>query len=130
MFIVLRWREKGGGAFLGRGWKSHFLAFVFAPLDHSSVSAAAFFWSSTACFAAAASAFLALPAAFFELSTAAFLPAMIGLGRRCVCKRVVGSTKWGRSDNGSRKNGLREVKRSNGWHMQDRQSTRLAAIVQ
>lgn len=55
----------------------YFFALLFAPLPHSSSSAAALFWFSTADFAAAASAFLAFPDAFLVFSPAAFLPAIL-----------------------------------------------------
>lgn len=47
--ILVEGRKKSGGA--------NFLAFDFAPFDHSASSAAAFFWFSTAAFWAATSAF-------------------------------------------------------------------------
>jgi len=55
---------------------THFLALLFAPLDHSSASAASFFACSAADFAAAASAFRAWPAAFLP-PTSSFLPPIL-----------------------------------------------------
>lgn len=66
---------------LGKGsvvWKSSYdLLVSFEPCFHFSASVRSFSRSFAACFAAAASAFLALPAAFLVFSPPPFLPGMV-----------------------------------------------------